>query len=56
MTGFGKMFYKNGDIYEGQWLNDKRHGKGSFIFEDGTSYVGEWRDDMYQTKFSENLR
>jgi hypothetical protein len=22
------MTYENGDIYEGEWLNDKRHGTG----------------------------
>jgi hypothetical protein len=22
------MYYANGDIYEGEWLDDKRHGQG----------------------------
>jgi hypothetical protein len=25
--GFGKMLYKNGNVYEGKWKNDKKHGK-----------------------------
>ena len=26
--GYGKLFstYQNGDVYEGNWSNDKRHG------------------------------
>ena len=28
----GKFFYKNDDIYEGEWKNDKRHGKGILSF------------------------
>lgn len=30
------MYYANGDIYEGEWLNDQRSGKGMLrlgIFE-----------------------
>ena len=26
----GTMYYKNGSKYEGQWKNDKRHGKGIY--------------------------
>ena len=22
------MYYNNGDIYEGEWLNDMKHGNG----------------------------
>lgn len=22
------MYYENGDIYEGEWMKDKNHGKG----------------------------
>ena len=35
--------YQNGNRYEGQWLDDKRHGRGQFICQlDGTSYDGEF--------------
>ncbi len=27
-TGFGKCFYTSGDYYEGQIVNDKKHGAG----------------------------
>ena len=34
------MAYKNGDLYEGQWFNDKKNGKGTFIDKNGNKYVG----------------
>ena len=27
-NGPGKYVYKNGDVYEGEYLNDLRHGRG----------------------------
>jgi hypothetical protein len=27
-AGFGSMRFYNGDNYEGEWLNDRRHGQG----------------------------
>ncbi len=26
------MMYGNGDIYEGSWANDKKHGSGSHFY------------------------
>jgi hypothetical protein len=37
----------NGDRYEGQSKDGKRHGQGSFYyFADGYNYTGDWVDDM----------
>jgi hypothetical protein len=33
--------YENGDVYEGQFLNDKRHGKGEYKFSTGDVYEGQ---------------
>jgi len=38
-----KKTYNNG-VYEGQFLNDKRHGRGKYTFQSGEVYDGEWRD------------
>jgi hypothetical protein len=27
--------YSNGDVYAGEWRNDKFDGKGTYIFENG---------------------
>jgi hypothetical protein len=28
----GKLYYKTGDRYEGEWKSDKRDGKGRLFF------------------------
>lgn len=38
--------YPDNEKYEGQILNDKRHGKGCYYFKDESIYDGEWVDDM----------
>ncbi len=41
----GQMSYKDGSFYDGQWLHNKRHGKGLMInATNGWAYLGEWRD------------
>jgi hypothetical protein len=38
--------YKNGDYYEGQWIDDVRHGFGRLQFKTGDLYEGEWANDQ----------
>ena len=44
-NGRGRLIHADGDVYEGDWLNDKAHGKGIYIHRDGASYTGEWFED-----------
>ena len=41
--------YKNGDVYEGQWMDKRQipHGSGTYIWRSGLKYVGNW---VYGTK------
>ena len=34
----GLYWYKNGDTYEGSWLDDFKHGKGILKLTNGQSY------------------
>ncbi len=34
----------NGDIYTGEWVDAKRHGKGAMKLINGDTYIGEWVD------------
>jgi hypothetical protein len=43
--GKGKMIYNNGDMYEGDWKNDKMEGYGKFIYNNGDIYEGDWKDN-----------
>ena len=31
----GKMTHENGDIYEGEWTEGKKHGKGKLTYTNG---------------------
>ena len=34
--------FANGDVYEGEYLNDLRHGKGKLTHANGIVYDGAW--------------
>ena len=36
--------WPDGRSYEGQYLEDKKHGIGTFTWPDGRKYVGGWKD------------
>ena len=41
---------RNGDHFEGHWVNDKREGQGSYFYSDKNKlFVGEWVDDQPKT-------
>jgi hypothetical protein len=29
-------------VYEGEWKEDKAHGKGTFTRSTGARYIGDW--------------
>jgi len=39
------LYHADGDIYEGDWLDDKANGKGTYTHANGAKYVGQWKDD-----------
>ncbi|MDR2774707.1 MAG: hypothetical protein LBC19_08205 [Tannerella sp.] len=42
-NGSGKYCWNNGDVYDGDWVNGKQHGRGTARFG-GEVYKGEWKD------------
>lgn len=41
--GYGVYKYMNGNVYDGEWKKDKKHGKGKYdYFLTGESYEGDW--------------
>ena len=40
----------NGNIYDGDWMENERYGKGIYIYSDGCSYDGDWRYDRKHGK------
>jgi len=45
-NGVGKMVYPNGDIYEGEWIDNKMQGEGTYTYKkSGDIYSGSWVAD-----------
>ena len=38
------MIYTNGSVYDGQWKEGEKHGKGKMEYDDGDIYDGEWKE------------
>ena len=46
-NGYGKFKYKNiGEVYEGNFFNDKRQGIGRYFYSHGDIYTGYLFDDL----------
>lgn len=45
-SGSGVLNYTNGNRYEGEYENDKRHGHGTLYYANGDKYVGQWKNDQ----------
>ena len=39
---FGTYTWKNGDVYKGRFVEDKRTGLGTMIYKDKGTYKGQW--------------
>ena len=44
--GLGVYFFKNGDKYQGEWIDNKRVGRGRMEYVNGDVYDGEWAEDV----------
>ena len=42
----GKLVHVNGNVYEGDYEDNKRNGKGIFRFASGDVYEGELKDGL----------
>ena len=38
-------YWKNNDVYEGEFKNGKRHGEGIYFYENEFFYIGDWKKD-----------
>jgi len=42
MNGRGIYYWPDGRYYDGEYLNDKKHGFGVYKWNDGRCYEGYW--------------
>lgn len=45
-SGWGRMYYADGSIYEGEWYNDKQNGIGLLKLANSNRYEGLWKDGL----------
>lgn len=43
--GQGTYHYRNGDVYEGEWISGKRNGNGKITYYAGGHFFGIWEND-----------
>ena len=44
-SGRGKYTYPNGDTYDGDWVNNKKHGVGTYLYSTSqVKYQGTWEE------------
>ena len=48
--GKGSGFYADGELYEGEWVNDERDGYGIMYYSNGNIYIGEWKNNRREGK------
>jgi hypothetical protein len=44
--GKGVYTYNNGDIYDGEWENNEKHGTGK-LTSNGVTTIGIWRGGLF---------
>lgn len=42
MHGKGTLYYEDGRVYIGEYLNDEKHGYGIYEWPNGKKYEGGW--------------
>ncbi|KAJ6852166.1 phosphatidylinositol 4-phosphate 5-kinase 9-like [Iris pallida] len=52
MYGKGTLTWKNGDAFEGNWLDGMIHGYGVYSWNDGSCYIGTWTRGLKDGKGS----
>lgn len=45
LNGKAKIEYPSGETYEGNLIDQKRHGFGIYKFKNGDQYIGDWLND-----------
>jgi hypothetical protein len=42
MHGMGRFTWPDGSVYEGAYIHNMRHGRGTLRESDGTTTLGDW--------------
>ncbi len=51
LEGIGRFEYLNSSNYDGEWKENRKHGRGQLVEADGRSiYIGDWENDLKHGK------
>jgi hypothetical protein len=50
LSGRGQILWANGNRYDGDLVQGRKHGEGSFAWASGQRYSGQWADDQPRGK------
>ena len=53
MHGKGKLFTSKGNIYEGEFKNNKAEGYGIFYNSNGDKYEGKFKNNKIERKWKD---
>jgi hypothetical protein len=45
LNGYGEYYWKNGNVYRGNWFDNMFQGYGVLLYKDGRVYEGEFQQD-----------
>jgi len=48
MTGFGRIIYSNGLVYEGFFKDHVKFGEGTLTYPNGNKKYGSWNDNKFK--------
>ncbi|CAG9463944.1 unnamed protein product [Pedinophyceae sp. YPF-701] len=40
------VFWVSGEQYRGEWVGNKKHGKGTMVYRNADKYEGDWEEDF----------
>ena len=50
LNGKDILIYPNGRKYDGDWINNKKEGKGKEYWPNGDYYIGEYKNDLFNSR------
>lgn len=45
LEGRGMTYLKDGDVYEGDFVDKNQNGKGTYYYADESETTGDWKDN-----------
>ena len=55
-NGFGIFTDSKGNIFEGDWKNNFKHGKGVLLYNNKDKYEGDWKNNFRHGKGKLSMR